>query len=50
MTFGLALALAQDFAFRTPDTSRYMLAGYAAIGAILVGYVLFLWARYRRVR
>jgi hypothetical protein len=50
MTLGLALALAQDFAVKTPDTSRYMVAGYAAIGSLLAGYALFLWVRYRRTR
>ena len=45
-----ALAVLQQTAVKTPDTTGSMAAGYAAIGVLLVGYVLFLWARYRKAR
>ena len=45
-----ALAALQQVVFRTPDTTRYMVAGYAAIGALLAGYSLFLWLRARKSR
>jgi CHASE2 domain-containing sensor protein len=45
-----ALALLQQAAFRTPDTARYLAAGYAAIGILLAGYGLFLWLRARKLR
>ena len=45
-----ALAALQQAAFRTPDTARYLAAGYAAIGILLLGYGLFLWMRARKSR
>ncbi len=50
MTLLLALAALQEVAIRTPDTTGYMKAGYAAIAVILVGYGAFLWGRARRAR
>lgn len=45
-----ALALLQDVTFKTPDTTGYERAGYLAIGAILVGYTLFLWYKARKAK
>jgi hypothetical protein len=45
-----ALAVLQQTAVQTPDTTGSLAAGYTAIGVLLVGYVLFLWARYRKAR
>jgi len=44
----LAAAALQEAAIRTPDTSGYMKAGYAAIALILLGYAALLWARARK--
>jgi len=46
----LAQAVLQQPAVQTPDTLRYMAAGYTAIGIILVGYSLCLWMRYRKLK
>jgi hypothetical protein len=43
-----ALALLQEVTFKTPDTTGYARAGYLAIGALLVGYTLFLWFKARK--
>jgi hypothetical protein len=45
-----ALASLQEVAIKTPDTSGYMRAGYLAIGAILIAYLIFLWGRARKAR
>jgi hypothetical protein len=45
-----ALASLQEVAIKTPDTTGYMRAGYIAIGAILVAYMVFLWGRARKAR
>lgn len=50
MITALAQAALQQAVVQTPDTVRYMAAGYTAIGVILVGYVLSLWLRYRKLR
>ena len=50
MIITLAQAAFQQPAMQTPDTVRSMIAGYTAIGVVLVGYILYLWTRYRKLK
>ena len=50
MIVTLVQANLQQALTQTPDTVRYMAAGYTAIGTILLGYILFLWSRSRRLK
>ena len=45
-----ALAMIQEVTFKTPDTTGYERMGYLAIGALLVGYTLFLWFKARKTK
>ncbi len=35
---------------KTPDTTGYMDAGYAAIAVLLLGYTLYLWIKARKLK
>ncbi|MGC8762407.1 MAG: hypothetical protein ACP5VN_02045 [Acidobacteriota bacterium] len=44
----LALLAASETA--PPDTRNYLALGYGAVALLLLGYGLFLWFRWRRLR
>lgn len=44
----LALLAASEAA--PPDTRSYLALGYGAVSLLLLGYGLFLWFRWRRLR
>jgi hypothetical protein len=44
------MALAQELAFKTPDTSIYLKLGYSAIVGVIGAYLIFLWVRARKER
>lgn len=50
MIAALAQALLQAPSPHTPDTVRYMAAGYTVIGSILAVYAFSLWFRFRKMK
>ncbi len=50
MSTGSLLATLLAVTIKTPDTTGYMDAGYAAIAVLLLGYTLYLWIRARKLK
>ncbi len=50
MNAGFVLTTLMAVAIKTPDTTGYMKAGYAAIAILLLGYTLYLWIRARKLK